>query len=111
VNGDLVVRVRTDDPAAARVWADMLTLAMREGCTVAVVTGNPQAGVSERFEGVLLEVEPHWLRVQPVDGLGVPVAPTEYLLRTSIDHVVVYGPQSPGVLALHDGAMIGGGKR
>jgi hypothetical protein len=56
-----------------------------------------------------LEVERPWIRVAPVDEHGLPAAPTEWVAWPSIDHVVVYGTTSPGLLALYDGATVGGG--
>lgn len=94
----LVIRM---DDEQARLWAEMLDRCVRAGAKVAVVTGDVLLGTDRTYEGVLLEVDPRWLRVQPVDADDVPCAPSEYVPRAVVDRVVVCGDGPLGWLADH----------
>jgi hypothetical protein len=90
----LTIKVESD---ARDAWRIMLDAVCRAGFPVAVVVKDPQQAEGpelERFEGVLLEVENDYLRVQPVDANDLPCAPTEYVSWLAVDHVQVYSRRS-----------------
>lgn len=89
----LTIRVDGD---AREAWRIMLDAVCRAGFPVAVVVKDPADERRElsRFEGVLLEVETGWVRVQPVDAEGLPCAPTEYVATGDVEHVQVYSKAS-----------------